>query len=166
LEGYLEQYWLNDDGAGNVTGQLVRKFGRYSGKKEIEAIAVDNELGYVYYCDEQVGIRKYHADPDKGSGELAFFGQGEYKEDNEGISIYKFKNGTGYILVSDQSSNRFNVYLREGSKGAPHLHNRLASVPVAANQSDGSDVTSVSLPGFKGGLFAAMSDDKTFQFYR
>jgi 3-phytase len=166
LEGYLEQYLLKDDGNGTVSGQLVRKFGRYSGKKEVEAIAVDNELGYVYYCDEQVGIRKYHADPGKGSEELAFFGQGEYKEDNEGISIYKFKNGTGYILVSDQSSNRFNVYPREGSKGLPHLHNRLTSVPLATNQSDGSDVTSVSLPGFRGGLFAAMSDDKTFQFYR
>lgn len=165
-EGYLEQYRLRDDGTGKVVGELVRKFGKYSGKKEIEAIAVDNELGYVYYCDEQTGIRKYYADPDKGNTELAFFGQGEYKEDNEGISIYKFSNGTGYILISDQSANRFNVYPREGSKGNKHLHTRLASIPVSTTQSDGSDVTSVSLPGFKGGMFAAMSDDKTFQFYR
>ena len=46
-EGYLGQYRLSDDGAGRVKMTLVRQFGRYSGKKEIEAIAVDAELGYV-----------------------------------------------------------------------------------------------------------------------
>src|SRR5690606_10872446 len=63
--GYLWQYRL-DGSRGQVTGTVVRRFGQYSGKKEIEAIAVDNELGYVYYSDEGVGIRKYEADPNKG----------------------------------------------------------------------------------------------------
>lgn len=165
-ESYLEQYLLKDAGNGTVTGEMVRRFGKFSGKKEIESIAVDNELGYVYYSDEQVGIRKYYADPAKGNNELALFGQGEYKEDNEGISIYKFKDGTGYILVSDQSANCFNVYPREGTKGNSNIHTRLASIPVSTDQSDGSEVTSISLPGFKGGLFVAMSTDKTFQYYK
>lgn len=164
-EGYLEQYLLHGDN-GVVTIELVRKFGKYSGKKEIESIAVDNELGYVYYSDEQTGIRKYYADPKKGNEELALFGQDEYKEDNEGISIYKFTDGTGYILVSDQSANKFNVYPREGSKENPHEHKRITSLPVSTNESDGSEVTSVSLPRFAGGLFAAMSTDGAFQFYR
>jgi 3-phytase len=165
-EGYLEQYLLQVNEHGTVTAKLARRFGKYSGKKEVESIAVDNELGYVYYSDEQTGIRKYYADPHKGDEELALFGQGEYKEDNEGISIYKFDDGTGYILVSDQSANRFNVYSREGNKGNPHLHQRIAAIPVSTNQSDGSDVTPVSLPGFTGGLFVAMSTDGTFQLYR
>ncbi|WP_153796917.1 phytase [Foetidibacter luteolus] len=165
-EGYLEQYLLKDSGNGQVTAQLVRKFGKYSGKKEIESIAVDNDLGYVYYSDEQTGIRKYYADPAKGNEELAMFGQGQFKEDNEGISIYKLTDNTGYILVSDQAANRFNVYAREGDAGNPHSHKLLVSIPVSTNQSDGSDVTSVSLPGFEGGLFVAMSTDKTFQLYR
>lgn len=164
-DGYLYQYLLKDNGKGIVVAELVRKFGRYSGKKEIESIAVDNELGYVYYSDEQFGIRKYYADPAKGNEELAVFGSGEFKEDNEGISIYKFDDGTGYILVSDQSANRFNVYAREGTKNNKHSHQRITSIPVSTNQSDGSDVTSISLPGFEGGLFVAMSTDKTFQLY-
>lgn len=164
-EGYLEQYLLTGNEKGMVSAKLIRKFGRFSGKKEIESIAVDNELGYVYYSDEQFGIRKYYADPEKGNNELTVFGQGDYKEDNEGISIYKFADGTGYILVSDQSANRFNIYPREGSKTNPNEHKRITSVLVSTNQSDGSDITSVSLPGFKGGLFVAMSTDKTFQFY-
>ena len=63
---YLWQYLLSDSGKGFVEAKLVRKFGNYSGKKEIESIAVDNENGYVYYSDEQFGVRKYYADPAKG----------------------------------------------------------------------------------------------------
>jgi 3-phytase len=164
-EGYLYQYLLKENN-GVIIGELVRKFGKYSGKKEIESIAVDDELGYIYYSDEQVGIRKYYADPSKGNEELALFGQNEFKEDNEGISIYKFNDGTGYILVSDQSANKFNIYPREGSKGQPNNHQRIASIDVSTDQSDGSDITSISLPGFQGGLFVAMSTNKTFQYYR
>lgn len=163
--GYLYQYLLKDNGKGMVVAELVRKFGQYSGKKEIESIAVDNELGFVYYSDEQFGIRKYYADPAKGNEELAVFGQGEFLEDNEGISIYKFEDGTGYILVSNQSANTFNIYAREGSKNNKHQHKKITSIPVSTNQSDGSDVTSTTLPGFDGGLFVAMSTDKTFQLY-
>lgn len=165
-EGYLEQYHLTEDEKGFIKATLIRKFGKFSGKKEIESIAVDNELGYVYYSDEQFGIRKYYADPEKGNQELAIFGQAAFKEDNEGISIYKFPDGTGYILVSDQSANRFNVYPREGTKESPHKHNRITSILLSTDQSDGSDVTSYSLPGFNGGLFVAMSTDKTFQVYK
>lgn len=165
-DGYLYQYLLKDNGSGIIVGELVRKFGKYSGKKEIESIAVDNELGYIYYSDEQIGIRKYYADPSKGNAELALFGQSEFKEDNEGISIYKFDNGTGYILVSDQSDNKFNIYPREGIKDKPNTHPRIGSIEVSTDQSDGSDVTSTSLPGFNGGLFVAMSTNKTFQYYR
>lgn len=166
LTNYLEQYQLNTAINGTVTAKLVRNFGAFSGKKEIESIAVDNELGFVYYSDEQFGIRKYYADPEKGNQELAVFGQGEYREDNEGISIYKLNASAGYILVSNQSANTFNIYPREGSSSNPHEHKKITEIAVKTNQSDGSDVTSVSLPGFDGGLFVAMSTDSTFQLYR
>lgn len=163
---YLWQYLLEDDGAGQLKATLARKFGQFSGKKEIESIAVDNELGYIYYSDEQVGVRKYHADPAKGNEELALFATEGYTEDNEGISIYKTSDTTGYILVSDQSANEFKVYKREGD-GSAHQHNLITSVKVATNQSDGSEVVSVPLnDDFKQGLFVAMSDDKTFHLYR
>lgn len=161
---YLWQYRLDDDGTGNVKGTLVRKFGFYSGKKEIESIAVDNELGYVYHSDEQHGIHKSYAHPDSSNVELALFGQQDFTRDIEGISIYKFEDGTGYILVSDQQANKFNIYPREGS-GSAHVHHRINSIHTSTVESDGSEVTSKALPGFPNGLFVAMSDDKTFQFY-
>ncbi len=165
--GYLWQYLLGDDGTGQVKATLVRKFGEYSGKKEIESIAVDNELGYIYYSDEQAGVRQYYADPELGNKQLALFATTGFKADHEGISIYKLTATTGYILVSDQGANRFQVFSREGSKSNPFSHPLLKVVPVAARQSDGSDVVALPLnQKFKHGLFVAMSDDKTFHFYR
>lgn len=163
---YLWQYLLEDDGKGNVQGKLVRKLGMYSGKNEIESIAVDNELGYVYCSDEGVGIRKYFAHPDSTTKELAIFGTTGFTDNHEGISIYKFQNGTGYILVSDQQANKFHVFPREGSASDPHNHALIKSINASTIESDGSDVTSIALPGFPNGLFVAMSDDQTFQFYR
>jgi len=158
---YLWQYLLQDNGKGQVMAVLKRKFGNYSGIKEIEAIAVDNELGYVYYADEQFGVRKYYADPAKGNKELAIFAKEGYTEDHEGISIYKTTATTGYILVSDQSANQFKVYSREG------VNKLITTVNVSTNQSDGSDIYSGPLNAdFKHGLFVAMSDNRTFQLYR
>lgn len=166
-ENYLWQYQLSDDGKGNVKGNVVRKFGKYSGKKEIESIAVDNELGYVYYSDEQVGIRKYQADPDSSGAELALIPNTGFTEDNEGISIYKTGAKTGYLLVSDQGADKFHIFTREGEKQDPNQHKLIRILKVAAHKSDGSDVTNVALNDtFKKGLFVVMSEGKVFHYYR
>lgn len=162
---YLWQYKLEGNAGGTVSATLVRTFGNFSGKNEIEAVAVDNELGYVYCSDESVGIRKYYAHPDSSTTELAFFGTSGFADNHEGISIYKTGATTGYILVSDQQANLFRVFSREGAADNAHQHNLLQIIPTSTLSSDGSDVTSVSLPGFPKGLFVAMSDDKTFQYY-
>ena len=166
-EGYLWQYRLEDNGSGSIKATVVRKFGSWSGKKEIESIAVDNELGYVYYSDEGVGVRKYYADPERGNTELTLFVQTGFTEDHEGISIYKTGPKTGYLLVSDQRANQFHIFRREGEPGNPNAHKLLKVVKVAARLSDGSEVTSRALgKQFPRGLFVVMSTDKTFHYYR
>lgn len=165
--GYLWQYLLSDAGNGTVKASFVRKFGEYSGKKEIEAIAVDNELGYIYYSDEQYGVRQYFADPAKGNKQLSLFATTGFKQDHEGISIYKLTDTTGYIMVSDQGANRFQIFSREGTAKNPYEHRLLKVVNVSAQESDGSDVVNVPLNDtFKHGLFVVMSTDKTFHYYR
>lgn len=164
---YLWQYELKGTSNAKVEATLVRKFGAYSGKKEIEAIAVDNELGAVYYCDEQYGIRKYKADPSLNDNqELALFGQKDFKSDHEGMAIYKSSATTGYILVSNQQVNSFMVYPREGSNGNPNDYRLLAEIPTSTIECDGADVTAIDLgKPFDKGLFVAMSNGKTFHFY-
>ncbi len=165
---YLWQYLLEGDSTnGQVKATLVRKFGNYSGKKEIEAIAVDDSLGYIYYSDEQVGVRKYFADPDSSGQELALFATEGYAEDNEGISIYAFPGGTGYILVSDQGADKFRIYPREGTSSSPHDHPEIAVIDVSTHESDGSETVALPMgPDFPRGLFVAMSTDRTFHYYR
>ena len=164
-DGYLWQYELYNEN-GVARGKLVRKFGKFSGSKEIEAIAVDNELGYVYYSDENVGVRKYYAHPDSSNTELALFAQEGFTDDHEGISIFKKDEKKGYILVSDQQANTFHIYPREGSGGNAHNHPRLKSVLLSTLESDGNEVTSMALnQTFAHGLFVAMSDDGTFHYY-
>lgn len=164
---YLWQYLLEDDGTGTVKATLVRKFGQYSGLKEIESIAVDDPLGYVYYSDEGKGVHQYYADPEKGNNELALFATEGFTQDHEGISIYTLTDSTGYILVSDQGANKFHIFSREGTPKAPFEHSLLNVVTVNANQSDGSETVAFPLSAqLPYGLFIAMSDNKTFELYR
>lgn len=165
-DGYLWQYRYQTNAAGKVELQLARKFGAYSGKKEIEAIAVDQELGYVYYSDEGAGVRKYYADPAKGNQELAFFAQTDAKRDHEGIAIYKKEATTGYIVVSNQQDNSILIYPREGASDNPHEHQLITTIPVAAIECDGLEITAQGLdPKFPKGMLVMMSNGKVFHYY-
>lgn len=162
---YLYQYELQDKD-GVIVGNKVREFGAFQGGKEIEAIAVDNELDYVYYSDEGFGIHKYYADPAKGNEVLAVFGQKDFKEDHEGIAIYKTTDSTGYIVASNQQNNSFNIYPREGDAGNPHQYTRLAEVPVSAIECDGADAISMPIgTKFPKGMLVAMSNGMVFHYY-
>lgn len=172
-EGYLEQYRLEDDGGGRVRAVRVRSFGRFSGTKEVEAVAVDDALGYVYYADEGDGIHKYHADPDHPDAgrELARFGRTGFKGDREGIAVYALDAKTGYIVCTDQieGNSEYRVYLREGAPGRPHDHSEAVKVfRGGADSTDGIEITSAALgPRFPHGMMVAMnSGPKNFLFYR
>jgi 3-phytase len=172
-EGYLGQYRLSDDGQGRVKATFVRYFGRFGGSGEIEAVAVDDALGYVYYADEGDGIHKYYADPDHpdAAKELAHFGRTGYRADREGIGIYTRADGTGYIVSTDQiaGSSEYHLYKREGEPGNPHDHAKeVRIVRGGADSTDGLEVTSRPLgPLFPSGLMVAMnSSGRNFLLYR
>jgi len=167
-QGYLWQYRMRDNGDGTVRGEKVRAFGAYSGKKEIESIVVDQQLGYVYYSDETVGIRKYYADPDRAGAarELAFFATTGFVSDHEGLAVYATSATTGYLVASDQQGHRIQIFPREGTAGKPHAHPVLAVIPVSAIETDGLEVTAAPLgPRFPQGILVMMSTDRTFHVY-
>lgn len=172
-QGYMGQYRLEDDGQGKVKAVFVRYFGAFSGKGEIEAVAVDDAAGYVYYADEGDGIHKYHADPANpdAANELAHFGRTGFQADREGIAIYARDDGTGYIVCTDQiaGSSHYRIYKREGEPGNPHDHSRLLKiVRGGADSTDGLEITSRPLgPSFPAGLMAAMnSSGRNFLFFK
>lgn len=156
--GYLYQYELNADSMG-VRANLVRKLGSFSGVKEIEAIAVDDENGFVYYSDEGVCIKKYHAEPTMGDEEISCFGGEYFLEDIEGIAIAIYPDGKGFLIVSNQHQGEFNVFNREDNSFVKALN-------LTTHETDGCEVVTVPLNStFANGLFVAMNDEKNFYFY-
>lgn len=157
-DGYLYQYkidYVNEQ----VALTLVRKFGTYSGKKEIEAIAVDDALGHIYYSDEIFGIRKYYAEPEMGNEELSVFGGDTFKRDNEGIAIVALEGTKGYIIVSNQQAETFNIFSRDTNVFIKEIN-------LTTKHTDGCDAVAVPLNDtFKSGLFVAMNDEQNFYFY-
>ena len=157
-DGYLYQYALNADSLG-VSSNYVRKFGKFSGVKEIEAIAVDDDNGFVYFSDEGVCIKKYHAEPSMGNEEISCFGGEYFDEDIEGIAIASYADGHGYLIVSNQQKGEFNIFDRETNA-------YINAVNLSTTETDGCEAVTVPLNDtFKNGLFVAMNDEKNFYFY-
>jgi 3-phytase len=157
-ENYLYQYKLKSKKS-QIEHKLVRKFGRFSGKKEIEAIAVDDELGFIYYSDEGHCIRKYYAEPSKGNKEISCFGGKHFKGDIEGIAIVAYEDMNGYLIVSNQDKNTFNVFSRNGNKF-------VKEIDLKTRETDGCKaVTGYLNETFNSGLFVAMNNDRNFYMY-
>ena len=177
-DGYLWQYRLFDAGGGRIGAKFVRRFGTFSAttvreENEIEAVAVDDALGFVYYADEADGIHKWHADPDHpdAARELAHFARTGYRGDREGIAIYALPDGTGYIVGTDQidEDSEYHVYAREGAPGNPHDHSReVAVLRGGADGTDGIEISSSPLgPGLPNGVLIAMnSEPRNFLVFR
>ena len=173
---YLWQYRLETKG-GAITARLVRRFGSFSriGPTaaqigEIEAVVVDDALGFVYYSDERFGIRKWHADPDHpdAAKEIAVLGGTGYQGDREGLAIYTAPNGGGYLVSSDQvpGATRLMIYPRQGATDRPHDQALIAAIATNADSTDGLEVTSRPLPGFAAGMLVMMnSSPKNFLVY-
>lgn len=161
---YLWQYAVLPADSNRVRLELVRTFGQFSGgESEIEAIMVDDSLGYVYYSDELRAIRKYYADPERGNEELAAFGESDFLDDREGISLWPTGSQTGYIIVSNQQDNSFNVYPRNPDN---HQHELITRWYLSTMESDGNELLARPLgPQFPKGIFVAMSEDTTFHYY-
>ncbi|MCG6133882.1 MAG: phytase [Nostoc sp. LLA-1] len=161
--GDVAQYKLIDTGSGNVGIERVREFTLPTVEgltPQTEGMVADQEKGYLYIGQEDVGIWKFFAEPDGDtSGELIDIVKalgGQYLTDDvEGLTIYYGANGTGYLLVSSQGDDTFVAYTREGK------NEYVGSFAVGNNggidgvqSSDGADVINVPLgPNFPYGLF-------------
>jgi 3-phytase len=156
--GYLWQYRIE-----GTKATKVREFGNYSGgaEGEIEAIAVDDELGFVYYADESCCIRKWHADPDHpGAGrEVATFGHDGFQLNREGIAVHE-----DYIVCTDQipGGSEYRLYSRRGDQKKP-----VAVLKGTADSTDGIEVVSRPMGRrFPNGFLVAMnSSGKNFLLF-
>lgn len=162
--GDLAQWRLFDNGQGQVAIEKVREFslpipeGGELEDAQTEGMVADQELGFLYIGQENVGLWKVAAEPDAESDAMLLYAvkpAGELLEaDVEGLTIYYGPDGAGYLLVSSQGDNTFALFDREGD------NEYLGSFQVGTGEevdgvqeSDGAMVLNVALgDAFPNGL--------------
>jgi 3-phytase len=161
--GDVAQFKLIDKGNGKIGIERVREFTVPTiGDRDpqTEGMVVDQETGFLYIGQENVGIWKFQAEPNGGTtgkliDQVRDLGGNYLTDDVEGLTIYYGKNGTGYLLASSQGDNTFVAYTREGNNeyvGNFAVGNSGAIDSV--QESDGADVINLPLgPNFPFGLF-------------
>jgi 3-phytase len=163
----LWQLLLEDDGAGKVRGTKVREVGNFTGR--VEGLVADDDHGYLYAAEENLGIHKFYADPARGDTRLALFATGDgISGEREGMAIYKCNDGAGYLLVSNQGDTTVKVYPREGAPGNPHQHSLITTIKTnGAIETDGLEVTSARTSAnlLHGFLISHNSPGKNFRLY-
>ncbi len=157
--GRVEQYELSDNGNQKIDAKLVRTI---QVKTQTEGMVADDEMGFLYIGEEEVGVWKYGAEPN--TGEQRVFIEMSSPEKNkalaydiEGVSLYYAANGKGYLLVSSQGNNTYAVFERDGNN--KYLFNfgvRTGETIDGSEETDGLDVLNMSLGDkFPNGAFIA-----------
>ncbi|MEX2124113.1 MAG: phytase [Woeseia sp.] len=147
-DGRVRQWRLFDNGRGKVAAEQVREFPVGS---QAEGCVADDELGFLYVAEEDRGLWKYSAEPDKGANRVLIDStddDGRLNDDVEGLGLWLGSDGHGYLIASNQGADNYAVYRREGDNAyVGHFH--VVANPElgidGASETDGLDVTSAPL---------------------
>lgn len=160
--GAYKQWQLQARG-NKVGATVVREFTVGS---QAEGCAADDATGHLYVAEENVGLWRYSAEPNGGSARVSVdtVKRGHLTRDAEGVTIFYGAGNDGYLIVSSQGSNDYNVYRRNGDNAFLGRFAIVASQPGidGASNTDGIDVTSASLgSAFPNGVFIAQDGDNS-----
>lgn len=153
----VRQIELFDNGSGKVSGREVRTINM---SPKTEGCVADDEYGILYINEETKAIWKLGAEPDSPStlSTKVDDTSGHANADLEGITIYYGANGDGYIIISSQGANEFDVYDRQ----SPHAYKATFKVS-GASSTDGIDVFNSNLGSvYPQGAFFAHSGGREF----
>jgi len=163
--GHVEQWRLFDDGTGHLGAQQVRTFEVGS---ITEGCVCDDENGWLFIAEENVGIWRYGAEPGAGTSRVQIDStgsSGHLTADVEGLAIYYTAGGGGCLLASSQGNSRFVVY----NRAAPHAYRMTFQIGAnsalgidAVTGTDGIDVCNLNLgSAFPSGCFLAQDDSNS-----
>ncbi|MEH6694984.1 MAG: phytase [Hyphomonas sp.] len=158
-DGTIE-LWEIDGEADGVTGKLVRSVKLAT---QLEGCVFDEPNGTLVIGEEEHGIWTLaYEEADSQPVELDAIAAGNgLVADVEGVSIWRGKDGKGWIVASAQAANRYVVYERQ----APHTpmgaftigENTEAGVD-GVTHTDGIDIVSAALPQYPRGLLTVQDD--------
>jgi 3-phytase len=154
------QVWKLDAAPGALSGTLLKSVKLDT---QLEGCVFDEAQGLMFVGEEDRGLWKLayrEAAPvpvliDEVGGAAGLVA------DVEGVSVWRGKDGAGWIVASAQADNRYVVYDRK----APHT--AMGSFSIGANaalgidgvtHTDGLDIHSTALPGFPRGVLIVQDD--------
>lgn len=161
-DGMVGQWQITASGA-TLDAAQVRNF---SVGSQAEGCAADDENGVLFVAEEDVGLYGYWADPNAAAENknarliIDTVNSGHLTADAEGVAILKTPDGGGYVVVSSQGSNSYNVYDRAAPfafRGAFVIGSTSSDVGIdGVEETDGIDVTGTPLgAAYAEGLFVA-----------
>jgi 3-phytase len=172
--GYLSQYRLEADGAGQVNASFVRSFGRFSGTGEIEAVAVDDAPGIRLLRRR----RRRHSQILRGPGSCQSIGKSWRISDSPDSRLTARESRstpgmtapvTYFVQTNSRTTANITCTGERGEPGRPHDHSKLLKiVRGGADSTDGLEVSSRPLGAqFPKGMMVAMnSGGRNFLLYR
>jgi 3-phytase len=167
--GGVEQWRLYATPEDEVGGEFVRFL---DVQTQSEGCVADDELGWFYVAEEDVGILKFPAQPDKEAVATLVddLQNPDLEADIEGLTIYYTADGGGYLIASSQGNNSYAVYERTGENtylGSFSITDRVEDGKVVidgTSDTDGIDVINHSFGGlFPKGVFIAQDGENTDQ---
>ncbi|MGH8250124.1 MAG: phytase [Steroidobacteraceae bacterium] len=154
-DGRFRQWRITADGDLAVA-ERVREFAVGS---QAEGCAADDETGDLYVAEEAGGFWKYSAAPDGAANRKEIDrvdGANGLVADIEGVAIWYGRDGSGYVVLSNQGADSYAVYRREGDNAFVGLFHIVADPERGldgVSETDGLDVVSQPLgPAFPEGL--------------
>ncbi len=154
------EIWAVSTSPLELTGQLVKTVKLAT---QLEGCVFDEPQGLLFVGEEARGFWKMSYRDETPVPELIdeVGSAAGLAADVEGISIWRGKNNTGWIVVSAQTDDRFVVYDRK----APHT--AMGSFSIGASgvlgidnvtHTDGLDVFSGALPSYPRGILTVQDD--------
>ena len=154
------EIWAISAGPVELAGQLVKTVQL---ETQLEGCVFDETQGLLFVGEEARGLWKFSYPDDAPKPELIdeVGGAAGLVADVEGVSLWRGKDGAGWIVVSAQTDDRYVVYDRK----APHT--AMGSFSIGANptlgidnvtHTDGLDVFSGALPGYPRGIVTVQDD--------
>jgi len=163
--GEVEQWEIFNE-KNRADARLVRSFAL---ETQTEGMVADDESGIIYIGEEDAGIFKFNAEPNGSTTGTYIKNSSEensnIKYDIEGLAIYDTGNGNGYLIASSQGNYSFAVFERQGENKYLKSFKITDGKIDGVEETDGIDVTNVSLPGFPKG-FLVVQDGYNFDGHK
>ena len=156
--GNVEQYRLFDNGSGLVDAELVRTL-KLPG--QLEGCVADDILGHLYIGEEESGIWKFDADPNRSKEGVLVDTIGPHiAADVEGLTLYYAGEIDGYLIASSQGDNTYTIYSRGDVNNFIGRFSVVDSKTIDGTSStDGIDVCNMGLGGkLSDGIFIVQDD--------